>query len=277
VDAADAEVDDVEMLPRLADAAEDQLMGTNGAAVVGSALVLPGLADPSKPNRGKAPWLYGSKVFDLGTSRVVLTSAEALLRSWISREPELQDGLTLSVDLSDGACAVVLTPDGSRVVLNLMALDPPAATFDVRAFERTVWEQSAKPDTDLGALLDTGKTAAEALRIGDESGDVVCRRLTDDLTCQLGTFLGLLVRLIRPANLLLSAWLIRSRVCSIDAIANIIRRRAPSRVSERLVIRDASGDKRVHSVGGGLHVIECWLESASNGAYSDDKKNASHR
>ncbi len=95
----------------------------NGVPLVGSALVLPGSPHPANRKLGKAPWLFGGHEIDVSeTYQIVLTNAMALFRAQAASRPELTRDLTLAIDLNDGASAVLGTPEGSRVLLNLMGM-----------------------------------------------------------------------------------------------------------------------------------------------------------
>ena len=93
-------------------------------------------------------------------------TADVLFRAEAATRPELTRELTLAIDLNDGASAVIGTPEGSRVLLNLMGMCVPESAFVRPRFAEVVRAAGDRPDTSLRILLENGRSPEEALRLG---------------------------------------------------------------------------------------------------------------
>ncbi|MGI8922896.1 MAG: hypothetical protein ACR2HJ_02455 [Fimbriimonadales bacterium] len=238
-------------------AEEDLAPYADGVNITGSTLILPGSPHPERKTVGKAPWLFGAREID--ADRPVLTNAEALLRSECAFEPDLLNSLGLVLDMNDGASAVISTPPGSRVLLNLMGMRGPEEAYVRSAFVRLIREHAKRPDSSLGLRLEEGMDEVEALGLCESEGDIVACALVDETSDAVSKFVASLARMVRPVNLVVASWLFAAKVCQPDDIRRRVRRMCPHGVVSRLSFRCTEADEHSHLVGGALCAIDSWL------------------
>ncbi len=125
-------------------------------------------------------------------------------------------------------------------------------------FAEAVNASAGRPDTSLRILLEKGRSPEEALREAEEHGDVVACRLVDEIVEQLATFIASLCRMLRPANVVASSWLMIA-LGKVDEVERLARRRCPSVVADGMNFRHCAPDESTHLVGGALTAIDEWL------------------
>jgi hypothetical protein len=255
---------DPKNIGRHLDEIETLLAGGNGFNVVGSTVVLPGSPGPDNRTIGKAPWLHGAVTLEL--ERPMLTNAEALLRAESTREPDLLDHFALAIDLNDGASAVVRTPEGASVLLNLMGTPGPEHVYMRRSFAKFVKENAARPDSSIAIHVRQGAPEVEALRLSESEGDVVACTLVDETSDSVAKYIGWLARMIRPMHLVVGSWLFAAGILDPNDISRRVRRLCPPGVVQRLAFRCIEGDEGSHLAGGGLCAIERWLQQMESDA-----------
>ncbi len=242
---------------RVQEAEEELAPFSDGINIAGSTLVMPGSPHPDYPHLGKAPWLFGAR--ELDADRPILTNAEALLRSECALEQGLLNALGLALDLNDGASAVILTPQGSRVLLNLMGMSGPEETYVRPVFAQRIREYAKRVDSSLGLRLEEGMDAAEALHLCESEGDIVACAVVDETSDAVSKFVASLARMVRPVNLVVASWLFAAKVCQPDDIRRRVRRMCPPGVVSRLAFRCTEADEHSHLIGGALCAIDSWL------------------
>ena len=233
----------------------------NGVPLVGSALVLPGSPHPTNRSLGKAPWLFGANQIDVSDRKqLIFTNATALFRAEAATRPELTRELTLAIDLNDGASAVVGTPEGSRLALNLMGMSVPESAFVRPRFAEVIQKDAQRPDTCLRIHLENGRSPEEGLHEAEEQRDVVACRVVDELLEQLSTFIASLCRMLRPANVIVSSWLI-SALGKSEEVERLVRRRCPAVAADAMKFHYCAPNESTHLIGGALSAIDEWLLS----------------
>ena len=260
-------LEDAHRISKAIERAETGFKGTiRGRQLAGSAVALPGVPHPDTRAIAKAPWLFGPNERILGGGKRTrlscnaVSNAEALLRVETAADPSLRSELVLAVDLNDGATAVLLTPEGSRIHLNLFACNVPKALLTREGIGEWVRDGAAHPDSTLSLRIGEGLGEIEALKRAEDDGDVGAARIIDKLTERISDLLVHLARMMRPANLVVSSWLVASELCSPDEVRRCVRRRCPAGVADRLSFRFAENHEWTHAVGAALCAIDLWLE-----------------